>query len=503
MAVPSPLILELRDLSKDFPGAHALRSVNLHVHCGEVHALIGENGAGKSTLAKIIAGVYPPTGGQLVLHGQSQCFSSPHDAQQAGVGVLYQELNLLPELSIAENIFLGNEPQQGSLPLIDWKQMHLRTEEILHRIGLRLEPDTPVAQLSVGQQQMVAVAKALHHNARLIVMDEPTTRLTKYETGSLFQVIQTLKNAGVTVLFISHRLEEVKQICDRATVLRDGEVVSTVDVRATSLEELAQLVLGRKLSEKFPLRKAHIGPEILRVRSLTRYDAFEDVSFTLNAGEILGIYGLVGSGRTALLRAIFGLDVVDEGEIYVGRRLAQIHSPQDGIGYGIGLLTEDRQRQGLLLERGVSENINLTALEHGTPGPLIDHDRESELASHYIRQLRINIPHPDFKALYLSGGTQQKVILAKWLAAGPRILLCDEPTQGVDIGGKKEIYKLMNELTDSGVGIVMVSPDLTEVLRMCDRFLILRAGRMVTTLACEDTDEATALAYALGAMPDE
>jgi ribose transport system ATP-binding protein len=503
MATPPPLILELRDISKHFPGVRALHSVNLSVHSGEVHALIGENGAGKSTLTKIIAGVYPPTGGQLILCGETQCFRSPHDAQQAGIGVLYQEFNLLPELSIAENIFLGNEPQQGSLPLINWKQMRAQTAELLQRIGLTLEPDVLVAQLSVAQQQMVGVAKALHHNARLIVMDEPTTRLTEYECGDLFRVIQTLKLAGVAVLFISHRLEEVKRICDRATILRDGEVVATVDVRATSVEELAQLVLGRQLSEKFPPRKAQIGPEILRVRGLTRYDVFEDVSFTLNAGEILGIYGLVGSGRTALLRTIFGLDAMDEGEIYIGRHLAQIHSPQDGISYGIGLLTEDRQRQGLLLEMGVSENITLTALEHRTSGPFIDHSREFELASHYIKQLRINTPHPDFKTLYLSGGTQQKVILAKWLATGPRILLCDEPTQGVDIGGKVEIYNLMNELTGSGVGIVMVSTDLTEILKMCDRILILHAGRVSTTLVCQDTDEGTALAYALGAMPND
>jgi ribose transport system ATP-binding protein len=503
VAVGSPLVLELRDVSKHFPGVQALRNVNLTVHGSEIHALVGENGAGKSTLTKIIAGVYPPSEGQLLLRGEMQRFRSPYEAQKAGIGVLYQEFNLLPELSIAENVFLGSEPQQGSLPLINWKEMHQKTSELLRRIGLLFDPDTGVARLSVAQQQMVGVAKALHHNARLIVMDEPTTRLTEYETADLFRVIQALKRAGVAVLFISHRLEEVKQICDRVTILRDGEVVATLNARETSLEELTRLILGRHLSEKFPRRQARIGSEILRVQSLTRYDVFEDVSLTLNAGEILGIFGLVGSGRTALLRAIFGLDSVDEGQLYVDRRLTQIRSPQDAIGYGIGLLTEDRQRQGLLLDMGVSENITLTALEHRTPGMWIDHEHEAALTHHYIKQLHIDVPHPDFKTQYLSGGTQQKVIMAKWLAAGPRILLCDEPTQGVDIGGKVEIYNLMNELAENGVGIIMVSADLTEIMSMCDRFLILRGGRVITTLSSDETDEATVLAYAVGGTRDD
>jgi ribose transport system ATP-binding protein len=499
----SALELEIRDVSKYFPGVQALRNVNLSVHSGEVHALVGENGAGKSTLTKIIAGVYPPSDGQVLLRGKTQRFRSPYDAQKAGIGVLYQEFNLLPELSIAENIFLGSEPQQGSLPLIDWSQMHKQAGKLLKRIGLSFDPETLVAKLSIAQQQMIGVAKALHHNARLIVMDEPTTRLTEHETGDLFGLIQVLKRAGVAVIFISHRLEEVKQICDRATILRDGEVVATVEVSDTSVEELTRLVLGRRLAEKFPRRQARIGQEILRVQSLTCYDKFEDVTFTLNAGEILGVFGLVGSGRTALLRAIFGLDAVDEGQLYLDRRLAHIHSPQDAISHGLGLLTEDRQRQGLLLEMGVSENITLTALEHDTPGLWIDHSRESALTDHYIKQLRIDTPHPAFKTLYLSGGTQQKVILAKWLATGPRILLCDEPTQGVDIGGKVEIYTLMNDLAENGVGIIMVSADLTEILRMCDRFLILRAGQVVATLACDDSDEAMVLAYATGDNPDD
>jgi len=494
-----PVILELKDISKHFPGVLALQNITLAVRAGEVHALLGENGAGKSTLTKIIAGVYPPTSGQLLLNGKMQHFRSPYDAQKAGIGVLYQEFNLLPDLSIAENIFLGSEPQQHGLPFIDWKQMRQQTADLLAHIGLSAAPETPIGKLSVAQQQMVVLAKALHQNVCLIVMDEPTARLTDYEKADLFRVIQTLKQGGVAVLFISHRLEEVQEVCDRATILRDGHLVATVNVAETSLDELTTLMLGRQLAEKFPPRLHKVGEEIMRVQSLTRYDVFEDVSFTLHAGEILGIVGLVGSGRTALLRAIFGMDAIDEGQIYVERRLVQIQSPQEAIACGIGLLTEDRQTQGLVLDMAVRENITLAELEHGLPGPLIDHEEEAALAEYYIAELDIHTPGPDFKALYLSGGTQQKVILAKWLATGPRILLCDEPTQGVDIGGKAEIYRLMSDLANGGVGILMVSGDLAEILGMCDRVLVLREGRIVGSLSRDEADEATILAYAAGA----
>jgi ribose transport system ATP-binding protein len=492
--------LELHHVSKRFPGVLALQDITWSVLAGEVHALLGENGAGKSTLTKIIGGVYPPDKGTLLLFGEPQRFDSPHDAQKAGIGILYQELNLLPDLSIAENIFLGSEPQQYGLPVIDWKEMHRQTAELLARIGMTLPTETKVGALSVAQQQMVQVVKALHHHARLIVMDEPTTRLTEYETRDLFGVIQALKREGVTVIFISHRLEEIKQICDRVTILRDGCVVETLDVAATSLEKMTTLMLGHYLSERFPRRQAQIGEELLRVQGLTRYGIFEDVDFTLHSGEILGITGIVGSGRTALLRSIFGIDAVDEGQFYVRRSLVQMHTPQDAIACGIGLLTEDRQRQGLVLEMGVSENISLASLENEPPGMLLDHAHEAEVATYFVKQLRINVPQIDFKTRYLSGGTQQKVAISKWLATGPHILLCDEPTQGIDVGAKTEIYRLMNELVESGIGIVMSSADIMEILGMCDRLLILRNGRIIRTLRRNEADEATVLAYATGGL---
>jgi ribose transport system ATP-binding protein len=436
-----------------------------------------------------------------VFSGVPRNFGSPHDAQKAGIGILYQEMNLLPELNVAENVFLGSEPQQHVLPVIDWKLMHQKTDDLLKRLGLNLSTHARVSTLSVAQQQMVQVVKALHQNARLIVMDEPTTRLTEFETRDLFQVIGALKREGVTIIFISHRLEETKQICDRATILRDGRVVATLDMAGTSLEILTTLMLGHSLPERFPRREVQIGEELLRVQGLTHYGMFEDINFTLRAGEILGITGLVGSGRTAVLRAIFGLVPMDEGQFYINRRLVQIRTPQDAVAHGIGLLTEDRQREGLVLEMGISQNMTLASLENEPPGPLIDHQEEAELTDYYVRQLRINIPHPGFKTRYLSGGTQQKVVLSKWLATGARILLCDEPTQGIDIGAKTEIYRLLNELVEAGTGVVLVSADITEILGLCDRFLMLRNGRVAGTLTRAEANEAKILAYATGGTP--
>lgn len=491
----------MRQIHKHFPGVQALQNVNLVLYQGEVHGLLGENGAGKSTLSKIIAGVYPPTSGDLLFAGVAQQFHSPYDAQKAGISILFQELNVLPGLNIAENVFLGSEPQHTPLPVIDWKTTHEKTRELMSRVGLTCAPTTRVGTLSVVQQQMVQLAKALHHNARLIIMDEPTTRLTEFETRDLFRVIQTLKQEGVTIIFISHRLEEIRQICDRVTILREGQIVKTVDVTQISLESMATAMLGRRLSERFPKRIVDIGEELLRVQGLTHYGIFEDIDFTLRAGEIVGITGLVGSGRTAILRAIFGIHPVDEGQFFVNCRQVQIRSPKDAIAHGLGLLTEDRQREGLVLEMGVSENITLASLESEVTGPLIDHSQEAEVTDFYIRQLRINTPHPDFKTRHLSGGTQQKVILSKWLATGPRILLCDEPTQGIDIGAKTEIYRLMNDLAENGIGLLIASADITEILGICDRFLVLYNGRVVRTFVRGEADEATTLKYAMGGIP--
>ncbi|MCZ7543163.1 MAG: sugar ABC transporter ATP-binding protein [Anaerolineae bacterium] len=315
--------------------------------------------------------------------------------------------------------------------------------------------------------------------------------------------MRRLREGGVTILYISHRLEEVERICDYVTVLRDGRVIDTLEVAETTTRTLTNLMLGRTLLEHFPRRSARIGKELLRVQGLTRYGVFEDVDFTLHSGELLGITGVIGSGGTAILHAVFGINPADEGQVYVDHRLVQIRSPQDAIALGMGLLSEDRQEKGLVLDMGIGENINLALLEKEPRGPLIDHKQEAELALHFVESFRINIPYPAFKARYLSGGNQQKVIVSKWMATAPRILLCDEPTQGIDIGAKVEVYRVLNDLARRGVGIIMVSNDVTEILNVCDRVLVLRYGNPVCTLRCQDTDRATVMAYMLGETPDE
>ncbi|NDJ76627.1 MAG: sugar ABC transporter ATP-binding protein [Chloroflexi bacterium] len=496
-----PAVLELRQINKQFPGVIALRDVNLVLQHGEIHGLVGENGAGKSTLAKIVAGVYPPTSGELIFQGKPHQFNSPHEAQQAGISILFQELNVLPQLSVAENIFLGSELRQRLLPVIDWRKTHETARELMARVGLTCSPATQLGSLSVVKQQAVQLIKALYHKAQLIIMDEPTTRLSEFETHDLFEIMHKLKQDGVTIVFISHRLEEITQICDRVTVLRHGQVVDTVDTDQTSLDSMTTAMLGRRLAERFPRRTAARGPELLRVQGLTRYGVYEDIDFVLHEGEIFGITGLVGAGCTAILKAIFGLQQADEGQVFINRHLAQIQSPRDAIAHGIGLLTEDRQSEGIVLDMGVGENITLASLADEPPGPLIDHSQEAQITDYFIKRLRINTPHPAFKTRHLSGGTQQKVILSKWMATGPHVLLCDEPTQGVDVGAKAEIYRLMNELTETGIGIVIASAEMSEILGLCDRYLVLHAGRMACTFSRDEADEATVLRCAMGRLP--
>ncbi len=496
-------ILELINIDKHFPGVQALKDFNLAIQRGTVHALVGKNGAGKSTFTKIIAGVYPPTSGQIWFDGRQRSFKSPSEAQAVGISTLYQELMLLLEMTVAENILLGNEPQQSSFPIINWHEMRSRTQRVLDQIGFHIKPETRVSTLSVAQQQIVQIARALMQNARLLVMDEPTSRLTEHEAKKLFNIIRTLKEDGISVIYISHRLEEIQRICDFVTVMRDGQVVATMKVEETSMSTISNLMIGRALREQFPRRAQQMGRELLRVQGLARYGVFQDIDFTLHSGEMLGITGLIGSGGTALLHAIFGIDSIDEGHIYIDRRLTEVNSPQAALKNGIGMLSEDRQANGLVLDMGIGENINLAHLENEPPGLLINHQQEAELARHYIDALRIDAPNPAFKTRFLSGGNQQKVIVSKWMATKPRILLCDEPTQGIDIGAKAEIYHLMNDLAHQGVGIVMVSNDISEILNVCDRVLVLRNGQPVCNIRCSETDRQAVLMYMMGDTPGD
>jgi ribose transport system ATP-binding protein len=495
---PEP-VLEMRGISKAFSGIDILRDVDFDVRRGEVHVLLGENGAGKSTLMSIVAGVYACDDGEIRWHGQPVRFKTPREARRAGISMIYQESSLNPQLSVAENIFLGQEPARlPGLPLIDWEQVYEQTFSLLNRLNLNINPYAPVSSLGLAEQRMVEVAKALCRSADLIVMDEPTASLSPPEVKTLFQLIRALTAQGGAVVYISHRLEEITKIGDRATILRDGRKVTTVSLADTTTDQLIRLMVGRNLSDKFPQRHASPGPELLRVEGLTRYGTFEDISFGLHAGEIVGITGLMGSGCMSLGQAIFGLTSLDEGVIRVDGHPVVIDSPQEAIALGIGLLTERRERQGLILDMSTSENITLAALRYSWRDSVLNLEAEQDLAEHYIERLNIEPPSTRFPTRFLSSGMQQKVILSRWLATNSRVLIFNQPTRGIDVGSKIEIYRFMADLAEQGVAIIIASLDLAEILEMCDRILVLYDGLLVASLRRGEATAEAVMAYANG-----
>ncbi len=482
--MPCPeILLELRGIHKAFPGVKALEDIDLDILRGETHMLLGENGAGKSTLIKILTGVYPPDAGTVTFKGIPVIFQNPSDAQKAGISVIYQESHLVQHLTVAENIYLGSEPHLPSgIPIIDREKMIEGANSLLDRLNLPIDPLANIDELSGAEQRMIEVARALHLSSDLIVMDEPTAALTSREVADLFGILRTLRAQGVTILYISHRLEEVLQLGDRATVLRDGRKITTVPLAEASLEDLILWIVGRYLPGKFSKAPVITGPEVLRVEGLCRSETLVDVSFTLSAGEVLGVTGLLGAGGTALSRALFGADPAEGGSIFIDGQPVVIRSPDDGITHGIGLLPEDRLEQGLVLQMQAQHNMTLVALENAWPGPWIDHSRESDIASYYAGELRIRNETLSQPARTLSGGTQQKLVLSKWLAARARVLIFDEPTRGVDVGARVEIYRLMADLARRGTAIILVSSDLNEILGMCDRILVMRRGAIAAEL---------------------
>ncbi|MCC2627979.1 MAG: ABC-type sugar transport system, ATPase component [Thermomicrobiales bacterium] len=494
----SEVLLEATGVGKSFPGVQALTGVDFTVRRGEVHALLGENGAGKSTLIKILSGVYQKDTGEMSFAGKPFAPSDPRAAQAAGIAVIYQEFNLVPAMSVAENIFLGDEPGRRNTPFVDWATMTGRTRELLAQLELQLDPHQRVQSLGVAQQQLVEVAKALHRQVDLLVMDEPTAALTLREIDHLFAVIERLRRSGVAIVYISHRLEEIFRIADRVTVLRDGRWVATQDVATSTPDALIALMVGRRLENQFPKESVPTGPEVLRVEGLSRAGAFADISFAVRAGEIVGLAGLMGSGRTEVARAIFGADPLDSGEIFVHGEAVTIRDPRDAMRRGIALLTEDRKQQGLVLPLSVRDNTSITVLQRLLRGPFIDHKAERDLVSGYVRSLAIKTPSLSQPVGLLSGGTQQKVVLSKWLATQPSVLIFDEPTRGIDVGAKVEIYRLMGNLAKHGVGIVMISSELPEILGLSDRILVLHQGRLVADMPRELADQETILRYATG-----
>ena len=492
MAAP---LLHMEAIVKDYPGVRALDGVTFELVHGEIHGLVGENGAGKSTLMKILAGATGKDGGRILIRGKEVEISSPVAGQELGIGTIYQDFKLVPELSVAANIFLGHEPVRTAARLIAFDRLRSEARSLLDQLGEPIDPDAKVGALSVAQRQMVEIAKALSRKASILVMDEPTAPLTDRETANLFRVVRALKAEGVSVIYISHRLEEIFEITDRITILRDSaHVVTTRTVEATPAK-LIRWMVGRELEEEYPHLERERGEEMLRIEGLSN-PRLRDIHLALYRGEILGIAGLVGAGRSDLARAIFGADPITAGNIRLGGDQLDLRSPADAIQAGIGLLTEDRNQQGLFLGRSVRENITVSDLSQVRGRFLLDKRKEKSIASGFAASLRLRPADPEVEVSTLSGGNRQKVIVARWLHTRSRVLIFDEPTVGIDVGVKYEIYLLMNELAREGVGVIMISSDLPELLGICDRIAVMCGGRITGLLSRDEATKERVLALA-------
>jgi ribose transport system ATP-binding protein len=488
----------MRGISKRFPGVIALNDVEITVSPGEVVALAGENGAGKSTLMKILGGIYQPDEGQVFVNGNPVVFRGVADATAQGIGFVHQELNVLDNLTVAENVFLGREPRFARY-LIDRKKLNSSTKQYLAKLGLEVEPDTPLRELSIAQQQMVEIAKALSLNARLVIMDEPTSSLTLTETGQLLSVIADLRAEGVSIIYISHRLGEIKQIADRVVVLRDGKNAGTLERSEIDHDRIVKLMVGRDIEEFYVHGAAGATSSFAEIRGLRtmRYPR-APISFDVRKGEILGIAGLVGAGRSEAAQAIFGVDAAEDAKVSLDGQLVNIRSARDAIRNGIYLVPEDRRIAGLIVDMPIRENITLPALSRYSSGGLVSKSRESKRAKEMCERLKVKAPSTETKAANLSGGNQQKVVLAKWLSLDPKLLIFDEPTRGIDVGAKSEIYQLMRDLAASGVAIMMISSDMEEILRESDRIAVMHEGTITGVLDRADASEEAVMRLAVG-----
>lgn len=492
-----PVLLRMRGIEKRFPGVKALDGVDFEVRPGEVHAFLGENGAGKSTLLKILSGAHVPDAGEILIDGQRQAFTSPQDAQRAGIVTIYQEFTLSPNLTIAENVFIGREP--GGRFFVDWSTLARETETITRRIGLDKKPTTLVSDLSVAEQQMVEIARALSMRSRLIVMDEPTSALSRAEVEKLYAIIRSLKAEGISTIFVTHRLDEVFEICDAYTVLRDGRYVGSGAVKDVTVDDIIRLMVGRAVDTLYGGHEpAPKGAVALEARSLVRLRTsrdphateLRDVSLKVHAGEILGLAGLVGAGRTETARAIFGADPFDSGQILVSGQPVTINTPRAAIAQGIGLVPEDRKQQALFLALAIRTNLSIASLDRVSLGlGFISEARETALIEEYRRLLNIKMSGPDQIVGNLSGGNQQKVVLARWLALRPKVLIVDEPTRGVDVGAKVEVHNLLFEMARNGIAVIVISSELPEVLAVSDRIITMREGRVTGEVMRHEADQ--------------
>ncbi|MDA8409102.1 MAG: sugar ABC transporter ATP-binding protein [Treponema sp.] len=493
------LILDVKDISKTFPGVRALDRVSFDLRKGEVHALVGENGAGKSTLMKILSGVYQPDGGTLTYKGKEVHFQSARESSEAGIGIIYQELNLVPHLTVAQNIYMGREPRTA-LGYLDDRKMNVDAAKILAELNVDISPAVRLNKLSISKQQMVEIAKALSKDSEVLIMDEPTSALTETEIDELFKVIHKLRSRGVGIIYISHRLEELKHIVDRITVFRDGRYISTTNYADITMEEIINKMVGRKLENMFPVRKnLPTQKKLLEVRHIVHGSILRDISFDLYEGEILGLSGLMGAGRSELARAIFGADPRDSGDIIRDGKKLDIRSPADAIRHGIAYLSENRKEEGLAVKMRIDQNVTMANLpEVSKRFGIISSAQELQATQNYVDELDIRTPSLVQVVNHLSGGNQQKVVVAKWLFRDSRILIFDEPTRGIDVGAKFAIYELIERLARKGVGVIVISSELPEILGMTDRVLVLHEGRLTATLRTKDTSQEEILNYAAG-----
>ncbi|WGV02087.1 sugar ABC transporter ATP-binding protein [Bacillus altitudinis] len=489
--------IEMHNIHKAFGKNTVLAGVSFDLVTGEVHALMGENGAGKSTLMNLLTGLYSLDQGTIQIDGKETAFNNPKEAEQNGIAFIHQELNIWPDMTVLENLFIGKEIYT-KLGLLDTKQMKALAQAQLDRLSVNLSLDQEAGSCSVGQKQMIEIAKALMTDAKVIIMDEPTAALTDREIEKLFQVIESLKKEGVSIVYISHRMEEIFAICDRITIMRDGKTVDTKAIPDTNFHEVVKKMVGRELTDRYPERTPSTGEIVLEVKQATRKGRFQDVSFSVKAGEIVGVAGLMGAGRTEMMRSLFGLDPLDQGEIWVHGKKAVIKKPSDAVKLGIGFITEDRKDEGLMLDASIRENIGLPNLDSFSPKGLIDKKNEQDFVDLLIKRLTIKTASSEISARSLSGGNQQKVVIAKWIGIQPKVLILDEPTRGVDVGAKREIYQLMNELTDRGVAILMVSSELPEVLGMSDRVLVIHEGTISGELSKTEATQERIMTLATG-----
>ncbi|MCI8732052.1 MAG: sugar ABC transporter ATP-binding protein [Lachnospiraceae bacterium] len=496
-------VLELKNISKSFPGVKALDEVSFSVEEGTVHVLVGENGAGKSTLIKIINGMYTADEGELYVFGKKVAMHSPRHMKELGIATIHQELNPVPDLTIAENIFLGRLPTRGP-GIVAKKRMVEEAQKLVNDLGFSYDVKRVMRSLTVSDMQIIEIIKAISVNAKIIIMDEPTSSITEGEVAVLHEQIHRLKERGISIIYISHKLDELKQVGDQLTVLRDGKTISTHHIDELTTDEIITKMVGRKMDNVYPVKEAEIGEKLLEIKNLTQPNVFSNISFTLHRGEILGMSGLVGAGRTEVVRAIFGMDSYSSGEIIINGKSVEIKKVSDAIREGIIMLSEDRKLEGLVLIRSICENIGLPNLKRYR-GFLLNKKREREDAQEMKEKLAIKTPTIGTEAQNLSGGNQQKVVIAKWLLQNPVVFIMDEPTRGIDVGAKYEIYKIMCDLAAQGAGVIMISSELPEIIGICDRTLVMAEGRITGEVTREDFSQERIMSFALGgkAVNDE